>query len=182
MLEGVVTPDGKTLVYRVDRPPPALRDIMAIQIGGAKRPVAILATEFDELTPRVSPDGTWMAYLSTESGRDEVYVRSFPNGGGRTLVSTDGGREPLWSRDGKLIFYRRDEVIFRATMALGSEALVTRRDTVVKGTYATTRFHPQYDVAPDGRLLVLESVERGMSATIVLNWGGALLARLGPVR
>jgi len=182
VLEGIVTPDGKTLVYRVDRPAPALRDILAIPLTGERTPVPVLATEFDELSPRVSPDGKWMAYVSTESGRDEVYVRPFPSGGGRTLVSTDGGREPLWSRDGKRVFFRRDEIIFAATVTLGSEAVVTRRDTAAAGSYSTTRFHPQYDVAPDGRLLVLERFQPVMSATIVLNWGAALAARLGPVR
>ena len=181
VLEGVITPDGRTVVFRVDTPN-QLRDILSVPITGG--PVTnVLATDADELNPRISPDGKWMAYISAESGQDEVYVRPFPGAGGRMLVSTNGGREPLWSRDGKIIYYASGDAHVAASVTLSPSPSVTRRDTVTKGIYASWRFHPLYDVAPDGKhLLVLEPTQKDVPATIILNWAGALAARLGPVR
>ena len=54
----------------------------------------------------ISPNGRWVAYISDESGQDEIYVQPFPEGGQRWLISTGGGIEPMWSRDGRELFYR----------------------------------------------------------------------------
>ena len=62
-------------------------------------------TPFAEQYPRLSPDGHWLAYASNESGRSEVLVQSFPEAGARTQISTSGGTEPVWSRDGRELFY-----------------------------------------------------------------------------
>ena len=71
--------------------------------GGKAQPW--LATPFNEKLATFSPDGRWLAYDSDESGRDEVYIRSFPESGTRIQISTQGGTGPLWSRDGKELFY-----------------------------------------------------------------------------
>jgi serine/threonine-protein kinase len=180
VLEGVLTPDGKTVVFRVDTPN-HLRDILSVPISGDKTVTPVLATEADELSPRISPDGKWMAYVSAESGQDEVYVRPFPGPGGRALVSLNGGREPLWSRDGRTIFYSSGGAYVAAAVTLSATPAVTRRDTVATGSYASWRFHPLYDVAPDGKhLLVLELSQKDVPATIILNWANAFAARLAP--
>ena len=180
--EAVLSPDGKTLLYRVDTPRQA-RDIFAMPMEGDRKPKEFLATEFDELAARFSPDGRWVAYVSSESGRDEVYVRPFPGPGGRVLVSSGGGGEPLWSRDGKRIFYRSLDNVLSAAITLGATPVVMARDTVVSGPYLSKRFHANYDVSPDGsKLLMLEPTLKGVQPTIVLNWAQALTARLGPVR
>ena len=180
VLEGVLTPDGKTVVFRVDTPN-RLRDILSVPISGDKTITTVLATDADELSPRISPDGKWMAYVSAESGQDEVYVRPFPGAGGRALVSVNGGREPLWSRDGRAIFYSNDGRYIAAAITLLGTPEVTHRDTVVTGSYASWRFHPLYDIAPDGKhLLVLEATEKDVPATVILNWASAFAARLAP--
>jgi len=182
VLEGVLTPDGKTLVFRVDTPN-RLRDILSVPMSGDKTITPVLATDADELSPRISPDGKWMAYVSAESGQDEVYVRPFPGGGGRTLVSMNGGREPLWSRDGRTIFYSNAGAYLAAAITLSGSPSVARRDTVATGTYASWRFHPLYDVAPDGKhLLVLEPSQKDVPATVILNWGNAFAARVGSAK
>jgi Periplasmic component of the Tol biopolymer transport system len=180
VLEGVLTPDGKTVVFRVDTPN-RLRDILSASMSGDRTITSVLATDADELTPRISPDGKWMAYVSAESGHDEVYVRPFPGAGGRALVSVNGGREPLWSRDGRTIFYSNDGAYLAAAITLSGTPAVTRRDTVATGPYASWRFHPLYDVAPDGKhLLVLEPSQKDVPATVILNWASSFAARLGP--
>jgi serine/threonine-protein kinase len=182
VLEGVLTPDGKTLVFRVDTPN-RLRDILSVPMSGDQTITSVLATDADELSPRISPDGKWMAYVSAESGQDEVYVRPFPGGGGRTLVSLNGGREPLWSKDGRTIFYSNDGAYLATAVALSGTPTVSRRDTVATGSYASWRFHPLYDVAPDGKhLLLLEPSQKDVPVTVILNWGNAFAARVGATK
>ncbi len=66
----------------------------------------LLDAEFFETAPAISPDGGWMAYESNETGQNEVYVQRFPTLGGKQTISTDGGRQPLWSPNGRELFYR----------------------------------------------------------------------------
>jgi Tol biopolymer transport system component len=70
-----------------------------------KRDVAIKATDANEVTPKFSPDGHWLAYVSNETGRDEIYVRPIGTAGGRKRVSTEGGTWPAWARSGKELFF-----------------------------------------------------------------------------
>ena len=146
----MLTPDGKTVVFRVDTPN-RLRDILSVPISGDKTVTSVLATDADELSPRISPDGKWMTYVSGESGQDEVYVRPFPGAGGRTLVSSSGGREPIWSRDGRSIVYSSGGAHVAAAITLTAAPVVTRRDTVATGSYASAI--SSYDIAPDGKHL-----------------------------
>jgi Tol biopolymer transport system component/tRNA A-37 threonylcarbamoyl transferase component Bud32 len=177
--EGIVSPDGRTLVYRVDDPV-RVRDIYAIPLDANDRtPQPLVATEFDELTPRLSPDGRWLAYVSNESGRYEVYLRSFPNPGGRVIISAAGGDEPLWSHDSRQIVYRSPNSIIAATVSLGSSPEVLARDTIVADDFLSSLYHPMYDVAPDGkRLVLLEGDESQRQLTVILNWTSWLEARL----
>jgi len=181
--EGSLSPDGRTLLYRVDGTRRA-RDVYTVALDGLDRtPRPFLATEFDEFAPRFSPDGRWVAYVSNESGRDEVYVRRFPGPGGRTLVSDGGGEEPLWSPDGRRVFYRGLGVIVATSVSLGDEPVVTARDTVARGEFLSSRFHPMYDLAPDGkRVLVLEGAGSRLQLTVVLNWTRALTQKLAARR
>ena len=143
----------------------------------------LIATPATEKNMTFSPDGRWMAYVSAESGQDEVYVRPFPGMGGRTLVSQNGGREPLWSKDGRTIFYSNAWAYLAAAVTLSPSPSVARRDTVATGSYASWRFHPLYDIAPDGKhLLVLEPSQKDVPATVILNWGSAFAARVGASR
>jgi Tol biopolymer transport system component len=178
--EVVVTPDGKTMLLRVDTQKQA-RDILTMPVGGTT-PQVFVGSAFDELTPRISPDGKWVAYTSNESGRDEIYIRAFPGPGGRVLISDGGGSEPLWSRDGKKVYYRRGQDISAASLTLGQEVTVTSRTPILSGSYAVNRLHPSYDVAPDGRLLMLRDSEGELQLTVVLNWAQAMRQRLGPVK
>ena len=167
-------------MYRVDDPVRA-RDIYAVPLEGNDRtPRPVVATEFDELAPRLSPDGKWIAYVSNESGRYDVYVRPFPNPGGRVVVSSGGGEEPLWSRDGRQIFYRSPSaIIIAATVSLSANPEVVARDTIMADDFLANPFHPMYDVTPDGkRLLLLEGDANQRQLTVILNWTRSLEARL----
>ena len=71
----------------------------------AGKPEVFLKTPFQERSPMFSPDGRWLAYMSNESGRYEVYVEAFPHKGSKRQVSTDGGTLPAWSRKGNELFF-----------------------------------------------------------------------------
>jgi Tol biopolymer transport system component len=94
-------------------------DIVAIEEPGRTRTV-IVKSGFDDTDGRWSPDGTWLAFVSNESGRPDIYAT--PRQGGRVRVSFGGGIRPRWSRDGRSLFFVRDSAIMRATLATGSPA------------------------------------------------------------
>ena len=152
--EGVFTPDGGAVVYRVDTPD-SNRDIYLVPLNGERKRIPVLVSINDDKQPRISPDGRWLAYVSNESGRGEVYVRALSGGGGRVPVSSGGGGEPLWSPDGTRLFYRDDAKLIAATIATAPSLAVTARETLFEGPYATDPYHPNYAVAPDGRSFVM---------------------------
>jgi Tol biopolymer transport system component len=114
---------------------------------------------FNEKLPAISPDGRWIAYESTESGAMEVYVRPFPDtSASRVQISQGGGFAPLWSKDGREIYYRNDRSLMAVAItttptftAAPPEALFRLSGYVLAGTRGI-----RYDVAPDGRFLMLK--------------------------
>lgn len=102
-----ISRDGRYLAY-YELHPQTGRDIWILPLQGEKKPEPFLVTQASERSAVFSPDGNWIAYASDESGRDEVYVEQFPKSSkGPKAVSTHGGREPVWSPDGKELYYRR---------------------------------------------------------------------------
>ena len=89
------------------RPSPGIGfDVWIAARDGDREPRPFAVTGASGIGPAVSPDGEWLAYASGESGRSEIYVQPFPDGGERHQISTDGGRKPVWSPDGRSIYYR----------------------------------------------------------------------------
>jgi len=135
----------------------------------------IAGTDASEWGPDISPDGRWFAYTSDESGRYEVYARAI--GGDRSFsVSLDGGEEPIFSEDGRTIYYRNGNR-FYATPILeasndGIRFRAGRPEVVVEGAYSNVQ-GLSYDVGPDGRLLLLRTdggTERPGHLNVILNW------------
>jgi Tol biopolymer transport system component len=103
------SPDGRYLVYFVLDSKNAL-DLWVLPLspdlaGGDRKPVPYLRSPFMKAQGRISPDGRWMAYVSTESQTPEVYVSPFPNATTRERISTAGGSQPRWRADGRELFY-----------------------------------------------------------------------------
>jgi Tol biopolymer transport system component len=168
--EGMVTPDGQSIVYRVDTPSNN-RDIYRVALHGDRTPVPLLVGINDDKEPRASPDSKWLTYVSNESGREEVYVRSLAGDGGRVQVSTGGGGEPLWSRDGRRLFYRAGTGIVAATIATSPSLAVTERVPLFDGPFTTDVYHPNYDVEPDGQTFVMvRPVADSRQLVLVINW------------
>jgi len=172
--EGVPSPDGRGLVYRVTSPT-TRRDIWWLP-RGATQPVPVLTTPFEERGIAVSPDGKWLAYVSNETGTDEVYVRALPGPGGRVQISAAGGREPRWGPGGRTLYYRsRDSVYVVETTTAGGEVRAGRHRALFRDTYRTggAGNHAGWDVDPDGRrfVFVLDGgVASERQVNVLVNW------------
>ncbi len=160
---GSVTPDGALLAY-VDRATGTGLDIWLLPLAGDRTPRPWLKTSASENHPELSPDGRWIAYTSNVSDRNEVYVQPFPGPeGGRHQVSLGGGQSPLWSRDGRELFFMTDarprqlmgvDVRTAPAFTVGAPRQLVARDLAMPGGSSS------YDASPDGRrFLVLEEVE-----------------------
>ena len=145
--------DGEHLVVRAGIN--AEMDLGVMSLDGGE-PEFLLASEFDELNGDISPDGRWLAYQSNESGRFEIYVKPFPDvDSGRWTISTSGGREPLWSPDGKELFYRTPEN--RGIMAVamsGAPDEAGNPELLFAGDYLG-RTGRSWDIHPDGRRFLM---------------------------
>lgn len=134
-----------------------------------------LRTPFTEGGPRFSPDGRWLAYVSDESGRREIYVQPYPGPGGKWQISTEGGGEPVWNRNGRELFYRSGGKMMAVDVATQPSFTAGKPRVLFEGPYLPTPLtSANYDVSPDGqRFLMLkpnESTEAPTQISVVLNW------------
>ncbi len=171
---GSWSPDGRTLAF-VERHPTTGRDIWTLSYAGDRTSRPFLASPFDESAPRFSPDGRWIAYVSNESGQNEVYVCAFGDAARRWQVSSGGGAEPVWARGGQELFYRARNRMQAAAFIPGASpraaaSRVLFEDKFEKGTIDVAN----YDVTPDPLRFVMvrateeESLQNQLH--IVLNW------------
>ena len=175
--EGIPTPDGRSIIYRIGTLGTA--DLRIRSVAGDTTPRALVATPFTEWAARPSPDSRWVAYASDESGEFQIYVIALAGSGGRHQVSTDGGTDPVWSPDGTRIYYRRGTDRFVAVVAATPDFAVVRRDSLFSGDFGSWIGHAGYDVTPDGKqLLLLRPVTDSTHTIVVHNWEQELRARL----
>jgi dipeptidyl aminopeptidase/acylaminoacyl peptidase len=165
-------------------------DIRVVSMPGARNPVWFLKTSFDEGGARVSPNGQWIAYVSTESGRLEVYVQSFPTSGFKRRVSTAGGHWPRWRADGAEPFYEAPDASIMSVPMGNPRSIIPStpvrlfRDPsgVGRGALGTTE---PFAVSLDGqRFLMLTSPDTGKNGTsknlsVIVNWPRLLNAEAG---
>jgi Tol biopolymer transport system component len=153
-------------------------DIWVLPLFGDRKPFPYVQTEFQENQPRLSPDGRWLAYRSNESKRNEIYVVSFPQPAVKWQISTNGGQEPVWSRDGReLYYYGLDNKIMAVEIkpsVPGSPQLEfgVPRPLFDVRIWTNGDTGTGFDVTKDGRFLLPMLVEQQASApmTVVLNW------------
>jgi Tol biopolymer transport system component/tRNA A-37 threonylcarbamoyl transferase component Bud32 len=177
VFEAVISPDSRYVAYQVDT---LGADIYYRALSGdtTPRPIANNPAAIETM-PRISPDGHWIAFVTNESGRDEVVVQPFPGPGGRVQVSAGGGAEPVWSRDGRRLFYRGDARLMAATIHATPAFTVVARDTVLADTYVrSSNPHANYDVLPDGTHFVFLQPDNQGELMVVANWESVLQARM----
>ena len=154
--------------------------------GAERTPQALVATGFEEYAPTLSPDGRWLAYVSDESNRPEVYVRPFPDTQAAVWqISNGGGRGPLWMHNGRQLFYQneRSELVAVQIRPSATFAWDSPRVLFDLSRYELNPWHPTYDVTPDGgRFLMARSVpDRETELVLTLNWHQEL-KRLVPTK
>jgi dipeptidyl aminopeptidase/acylaminoacyl peptidase len=146
---------------------------LAITGDAKRRP--LLAREFNEDRPALSPDGRWLAYESDESGRYEIYVRPFPNiQQSKQQVSEGGGQEPRWSPDGGTLYFLGPKSVMATQIRTDPAfSLQPPHPVLDRAKYSFQGAARQYDVAPGGqRLLLAKAAAPGARPRIVVvtNW------------
>ncbi|HEY7682351.1 MAG TPA: protein kinase [Gemmatimonadales bacterium] len=166
-------PGGRGLLYFGRTETQGKAETWRLSLDGSSTPQQVLASGFDNGSPSLSPDGRWVAYVSNESGRNEVYVRPYPGPGGRWQVSLDGGAEPLWSPTGREIFYRQAERMMTAAVRTQGGFEIGSRTQLFTGAFDQAQFGTRaYDVNRDGRTFVMLQplVGTGQAVAVTLNW------------
>ena len=143
-------------------------------------------TEFNELGPRLSPDGRWVAYVSDQSGENRIFMQPFPEGGRVIPISSGPGTEPVWSRDGRELFYRNGNAMIVVSVEPGPELTVGTPTLLFEAPYLPdplTLGSANYDVSLDGQeFLMVTDAETSAprQINVVLNWFTEL-ERLVPI-
>ncbi|PYP77580.1 MAG: hypothetical protein DMD35_14660 [Gemmatimonadetes bacterium] len=183
---GVPLPDGKTLIAQaVDFLPGSRNDV--VRIDSAGHLTAVVAGSYDEDYSEVSPDGRWLAYASTLTGRFEVYVRALEGDADQIQVSTSGGSEPMWSHDGRELFYRgtangHEQLVVASVEPRPSFHVTSRRALFSTDDYNSAQPHANYDVSPDGKSFVMIHRAPTGRLTVIQNLPELVRRLSGPKR
>jgi serine/threonine-protein kinase len=165
------SPDGKRLAFYQSGPQgfdlwtvPVEREGEKLKAG---KPELFQRTNFGNRGARFSPDGRWLAYSSNESGSSQVYVRAFPDKGGHWQISSDGGTSPIFSRNGKDLFFFDvpDDRIMVASYSVKGDSFVGEKPRAWSGQSVALTMGgvvgAQYDVAPDGKRIAVAAYAAG---------------------
>jgi Tol biopolymer transport system component len=175
--------NGDTLVF-LRSTQETLFDIFELSLRDPLKVKPLLKTPSYEGGARLSPDDNWVAYVSNESGPNDVYLRPYPALDRRWTVSTQGGTQPVWGPNGKEIFYRNGDKMMVVDVTTASEVKLSAPRVLFEQRYAYGAgiTIPNYDVTPDGqRFIMVKDEATGSRLNVVLNWS-AELNRLAPAR
>ena len=166
-----VTGDGKYLLFGQSG---KKMDIWLMPFE-TRKPQPLIATEFNDAKPVVSPDGRWLAYVSDQSGRSEVYITSFPRPAGNWPVSVDGGNAPRWMPDSTAIVYEKGNKYFSVPIEAGPRPRAGKPRLLFQGPH-----DDEYCIARDGRIAIIKEGPRATATqfTIVMNWAEELKRRV----
>jgi eukaryotic-like serine/threonine-protein kinase len=175
--------DGKYLIYSKASGPSG-GSLWAVPTSGEKKPFLVVQPQNQQGTivfSRLSPDNRWLAYSSTESGREEVYVTPFPGGNGRWQISQNGGTSPAWRGDGKELYFgefsgAETQVLAVDVIAKGDQLVTQNYRKLFPVNYVLAGHNSYFDVSPDGRrfLIPIQPQTEAAPMSLVLNWTGKL--------
>ena len=160
------SPDG-TLVF-------AHRDDLWSLSPSDTEPRAFAPSRFNESAPAFSPDGRWLAYVSDESNRFEVYVRPFPGPGEEYQISMDGGSEPVWDRGGRELFFRNANQVMAVDVRTQPSFSAGRPRPLFTGPFSRGPDSIDYDISPDGESFVMVNAgaedRPATHVNVIFNW------------
>jgi serine/threonine-protein kinase len=174
--------DGRELIA-VEIGAPTLADLIGLPVGGTGTRRAIVQTDNTEgqQGAALSPDGRSLAYVSDITGQAEVWVQPYPGPGAPVRVSPGGGVEPVWARNGRELFYLQGDRLMAVVIASQASFSFSPPTQLFEGRYRRGGQPPSYDVAQDGRFLMLKSPDaQAITAhfVVVLNWFEELRRRV----
>jgi dipeptidyl aminopeptidase/acylaminoacyl peptidase len=152
-------------------------DLWKQRADGSGKGEPFLATAFAESNPVFSPDGRWVAFVADTTGADEVWVRPFPGPGAPVRVSSAGGHDPVWSRDGRELFYQEGPKLMAAAVLAREPIRFQTPQMLFEGGFV--QWEPNtprtFDVSADGRFLMVEpSATYSQRFNVVINWAEEL--------
>jgi Tol biopolymer transport system component len=165
-----LSPDGRTLLY-VTNSERTGNDIWVLPLDGTRPKYPYLNTDEAENWAAFSPDGRWVAFSATESGRAEVFVSAFPSSDRRWRISAEGGSQARWRRDGEILYLAPKRMLMAASVSKSGEELrVTGLEELFQLSYPYGAYHA-FDVTSDGsrvlvNTLVVNPAERGLSVRL----------------
>jgi Tol biopolymer transport system component len=170
---GSISPDGVVLLYTLENPK-SRADIWAVELSGTHGPRPFLQTSFAEAAPTISPDGLWVAYVSNEWGKNEIYVRPFSGTGQRWQASADGGEGPVWARSGRELFYINGDKMMAVpvlTSGPSTQSVVMGPPKLLfNGHYRHNNApFPNFDVSVDDQRFLMIREQTANRINIVLN-------------
>jgi serine/threonine-protein kinase len=169
---GAWFPDGHRLITTgTDLRPGSGPDIGVIGNAGRGPIEPLLASPFQEQYPALSPDGRWLAFVSDQSGEQQVYVQPANGEGDQVQISRDGGNEPVWAPDGRELVYRgtgegQIDLIAATVRTTAGFTVTERRSLFPISDIVGTAPHANYDISPDGRTFAM--VRRSPATRIVV--------------
>jgi Tol biopolymer transport system component/DNA-binding winged helix-turn-helix (wHTH) protein len=170
---GTWTPDGRTIAF-LDLKRATGFDIVTMGTEPQAAATPLLHSPANETAPAFSPDGRWLAFVSDTSNREEVYLLPYPVSGTPIQVSTHGGREPVWSRRGDELFFRQGQTLYAVHVTGTDRPRVSDPVPLFTGEFdQRPAFHPNYDVAADGRFLMIRGTTPPTTDTriaVLLRW------------
>ena len=170
--------DGRYVLF--DRGNIGSTDIWAVELAKPDKPFPLVQTPFLDTTGLFSPDGRWVAYVSMQTGSFEVYVTAFPAGGAPYQVSASGGRLPLWSADGRTLYFIGDRDELMAAEVDGSGArfeIRTPKPMFPLPVFVGPRLASAYAITPDGKRILANAAPDVAASRIafVTNWQSGIV-------
>ena len=164
--------NGKTFAIRETHPRTA-RDVWVGSLDSAKAERPLLRTPFNERAIALSPDGKWLAYVSNETGSDELFVRRLEEGSGRWRVPRGGASEPRWGPGGRELFFRVADTVMAMVMTPGPEPTFSAPRKVLVGRFVSDFLRTVWDISSDGRRFIFtrnQSESDTPEMTVLLHW------------
>ena len=158
------------------------QDLAMLEHGGHGPLTALVASKFNEAYPSISPDGKWVAFVSDQSGQQEVYVRPLEGDGDQVQVSLAGGGEPVWAKNSQELFYRtggttEPHLVAARFRTAPQFEILSRQQLFSMADIVGTNPHTNYDVSPDGRSFAMVQASPATRIMIIQNLPG-LVRRL----
>jgi serine/threonine-protein kinase len=174
------SPEGRVLIFshgvRFPNTPGSAWDLLILDTEANEEPQPFITSPNHECCARFSPDGKWLAYVSGELGRNQVFVRPYPGPDIKFSVSeeAEGGGEPVWSPDGRELFYRSGDRMMAVSIQTEPTFRAGRPEVLFEGSYRATPVPAglqYYDISPDGQRFLMIKRERELAQiNVVLNW------------